>query len=252
MEGLKTLRAQKGWSQAKLAVEAGMDPSTVNQIETGARRPNTKTLEKLAAALDAEIADLFRGYELPPKGQAPLPLEDRGQEQRGAPFFEAWASYMRRRAREWERALEEDGDELFGEPEFVFDALYRNAQVQTEAGMLFEAVHEAVFADAGGEAALDGKAAGYPADLSEERRRTKLAVDEALLTLRAVRLAGMQDSYLELLAAANKWDERAEAAWKAAGEEVERRRLARAWERSQKAAQERKSVAVLPQERRSA
>lgn len=70
MEELRRLRKARGLSQAKLAALADLDPSTVSQIETGARRANTRTLERLAAALGAEVADLF------PKGQAPLPLED--------------------------------------------------------------------------------------------------------------------------------------------------------------------------------
>src|SRR5215218_2017822 len=69
MEELKRLRKARGLSQAKLAALADLDPSTVSQIETGARRANTRTLERLAAALGADVADLF------PKGQAPLPLD---------------------------------------------------------------------------------------------------------------------------------------------------------------------------------
>jgi transcriptional regulator with XRE-family HTH domain len=70
MDELKRLRKARGLSQAKLAALAGLDPSTVSQIETGARRANTRTLERLAEALSAEVVDLF------PKGQAPLPLKD--------------------------------------------------------------------------------------------------------------------------------------------------------------------------------
>jgi transcriptional regulator with XRE-family HTH domain len=70
MEELRRLRKAKGLSQAKLAVLADLDPSTVSQIETGARRANTRTLERLAAVLGADVADLF------PKVQNALPLED--------------------------------------------------------------------------------------------------------------------------------------------------------------------------------
>src|SRR5215208_6469423 len=76
MEELKRLRKARGLSQAKLAALADLDPSTVSQIETGARRANTRTLERLAAALGAEVADLF------PKAQAPLPFD--GARRRGA------------------------------------------------------------------------------------------------------------------------------------------------------------------------
>ncbi len=70
MEELRRLRREKKLSQAKLAALADLDPSTVNQLETGTRRANMRTLEKLAGVLDVEVADFF------PKDQAPLPLED--------------------------------------------------------------------------------------------------------------------------------------------------------------------------------
>jgi transcriptional regulator with XRE-family HTH domain len=70
MNELRRLRKAKRLSQAKLAALADLDPSTVNQIETGARQPNTRTLEKLAAVLGVGVGDLY------PKAQAPLPLEE--------------------------------------------------------------------------------------------------------------------------------------------------------------------------------
>jgi transcriptional regulator with XRE-family HTH domain len=66
---VKRLREARGWIQAKLAVEAGMAPSAVNQIENGKRSPSASSLNKLALALGVEVVDLF------PKAQAPLPLE---------------------------------------------------------------------------------------------------------------------------------------------------------------------------------
>jgi len=70
LEELRRLRKQMKLSQAKLAVLANLDPSTVNQIEVGARQPNTKTLEKIAAVLEVDVAELF------PRAQFPLPFED--------------------------------------------------------------------------------------------------------------------------------------------------------------------------------
>ena len=67
---VRRLREAKGWSQPKLAVEAGVAVSGVSQIENGKRNPNSGTLLKLAKALDVDVADLF------PKAQAPLPLEE--------------------------------------------------------------------------------------------------------------------------------------------------------------------------------
>ncbi|HEV2091698.1 MAG TPA: helix-turn-helix transcriptional regulator [Rubrobacter sp.] len=67
---IKQLRNAKGWSQGQLAVYSETSQPTVNQIETGKRNPSTETLEKLARALEVEVADLFpkapRGLSLEP------------------------------------------------------------------------------------------------------------------------------------------------------------------------------------------
>jgi transcriptional regulator with XRE-family HTH domain len=67
LEELKRLREEKGWSQTRLAQESGVDRATINQVEGGRRSPTISTLEVLAAALGAEVADFF------PKAQPPLP-----------------------------------------------------------------------------------------------------------------------------------------------------------------------------------
>lgn len=63
---IRRIREGKGWSQAELAVYAGSSQPTVNQIESGKRNPSTRTLEKLAAALEVEVASFF------PKAQSSL------------------------------------------------------------------------------------------------------------------------------------------------------------------------------------
>ncbi len=72
METLRRLRTEKGLSQARLAARAELDPSTVNQIERGAREASPATLHKLAAALDVSLYELLEG-EPRPKGIAPSP-----------------------------------------------------------------------------------------------------------------------------------------------------------------------------------
>jgi transcriptional regulator with XRE-family HTH domain len=67
MERIKELRAEKGLTQVRLAVAADMNPATLNRIEQGKANPNLKTLERLAEALDVEVADLF------PKGRRSSP-----------------------------------------------------------------------------------------------------------------------------------------------------------------------------------
>jgi transcriptional regulator with XRE-family HTH domain len=73
MDQLKRLRVEKGLSQARLAARAGLDPSTVNQIERGAREASPVTLRKLAEALDVSIANLLESES--PKVPGPAPLE---------------------------------------------------------------------------------------------------------------------------------------------------------------------------------
>ncbi len=69
MQELKRLRKERDWSQQRLADESGVDRATINQVEGGRRSPTIETLEKLALAMGAEVADFF------PKAQAQLPLE---------------------------------------------------------------------------------------------------------------------------------------------------------------------------------
>src|SRR5829696_3500954 len=134
---LRRLRQARGWNQTELACHAGLAPSVISQIENGKRNPSARTLDKLATALNVEVGDLF------PKAQAPLPLEE-DPEQRGAPFVEAWASYVLRRAEEWKEALPEEGEQPFAKPQLALEALSRNELVQTEATMLLETVSGAM------------------------------------------------------------------------------------------------------------
>ena len=73
MDQLKRLRTEKGLSQAKLAALADIDPSTVNQIERGAREASPATLRKLAQALDVSIAELLE--DAAPKVESRSSLE---------------------------------------------------------------------------------------------------------------------------------------------------------------------------------
>jgi len=59
VERIRQLRNDKGLSQAKLAVTAGMDPATLNRLEQGKGNPNLRTLERVADALEVEVADLL-------------------------------------------------------------------------------------------------------------------------------------------------------------------------------------------------
>jgi transcriptional regulator with XRE-family HTH domain len=96
---IRRLREEKGWSQAQLAVDAGIGVSAVSLIETGKRNPSATTLAKIAAALGVGVADLF------PKAEEPLPFA-KEVEQRLSAVPEALSKYILERAETHERELE--------------------------------------------------------------------------------------------------------------------------------------------------
>ncbi len=62
LKNLKKLRKQKGWSQEKLAREAGISYQTLIKIEQGRiKNPKLETLIKLAKALNVSLDELIQG-----------------------------------------------------------------------------------------------------------------------------------------------------------------------------------------------
>lgn len=57
---LRQLRGNKSLSQEEVALEAGLDLTTVNEIEMGSRNPSLLTITKVAKALKVDLSDLFR------------------------------------------------------------------------------------------------------------------------------------------------------------------------------------------------
>lgn len=58
-ENVKVFRNSKGWSQEKLALQAGIDRTYLPSIEKGNRNVSITVVEKIATALEIEIKDLF-------------------------------------------------------------------------------------------------------------------------------------------------------------------------------------------------
>lgn len=56
---VKKIREQKKMSQMALAQKAGLDLTTINEIEKGNRDPMLKTIWKIANALDIKISQVF-------------------------------------------------------------------------------------------------------------------------------------------------------------------------------------------------
>ena len=57
---LRRLRVQCKLSQEALAVDAGVDRTYVSRLERALENPTIGVLERLAAALDAEIIEFFQ------------------------------------------------------------------------------------------------------------------------------------------------------------------------------------------------
>ena len=73
-ERVLKIRLMWMWTQARLAKEAGISPTTVSTIETGKiERPHFGTLGKLARALDVAPEELLDSQE-PVEQQGPAPL----------------------------------------------------------------------------------------------------------------------------------------------------------------------------------
>lgn len=63
---VRELREQQSWSQSELARQAGMTQSAVARFESGGTVPTLPVLERLARALEVELAVTFS-----PKGLSP-------------------------------------------------------------------------------------------------------------------------------------------------------------------------------------
>ena len=78
-ERLSGLRRSRLWTQARLAEEAGVSPTTVSGIESGRiSRPHFGTLGKLARALGVDPRELLASSPAPSaaeEGPAPMSLE---------------------------------------------------------------------------------------------------------------------------------------------------------------------------------
>ena len=57
---LKTLRAEKGWSQAALGEQLEISRQSVNAIETGRYAPSLPLAFKIARLFECTIEDIFQ------------------------------------------------------------------------------------------------------------------------------------------------------------------------------------------------
>ena len=62
-ERIRYFRKLRGWSQGALALQADINPAFLGHLERGLKSPTVKTLEKIVAALDISLAELFADPE---------------------------------------------------------------------------------------------------------------------------------------------------------------------------------------------
>jgi putative transcriptional regulator len=56
---LRVLRAEREWSQAKLAAQVGVTRQTINAIERGRFHPNLRLAFKISRAFGKRVAEVF-------------------------------------------------------------------------------------------------------------------------------------------------------------------------------------------------
>ncbi len=64
-DNIRLIRQKSGLSQEQLALLSNMNTSYIGQIERGEKNPTVRTLEKIAAALEISITDLFSSSDSP-------------------------------------------------------------------------------------------------------------------------------------------------------------------------------------------
>lgn len=58
---IESLRAKRGWDQADLSANSGIERGHISEIENGKRMISLATLSKLAKGLDMTMSQLLKG-----------------------------------------------------------------------------------------------------------------------------------------------------------------------------------------------
>lgn len=62
-QAVRQVREEKGWSQERLAAEAGLDRTYVSGLERGRRNPALATQKRIAVALEVTLGSLVSDAE---------------------------------------------------------------------------------------------------------------------------------------------------------------------------------------------
>ena len=162
---LTVIRERRMWTQARLADEAGVSPTTVSGIESGRiSRPHFGTLRKLARALGAEPEELVSA-----------PVSEAGDV--SSPFSLEWA--MSSGEEEFERGLEgapvERLSSLFrelGEEQGRLNRLYGEARGNEQRRLIKTMIRQVAANSGSVEASITAQEPGLD-DQSSERRLSR-------------------------------------------------------------------------------
>jgi transcriptional regulator with XRE-family HTH domain len=61
-DNLRRLRKERGVSQEDFATDSGFDRGYISGVERGVRNPSVLVLERIAAALEVDVAELFASH----------------------------------------------------------------------------------------------------------------------------------------------------------------------------------------------
>jgi transcriptional regulator with XRE-family HTH domain len=105
LERLRHIREQVGYSQQDLADASGVSQHTISEIELGRRKPQGRTLRKLAKALGVEVSH-FYGEPTYPKEEAPPNLQPSFngllEEERRSRYLRSWRAFVWKLVHRWE------------------------------------------------------------------------------------------------------------------------------------------------------
>jgi transcriptional regulator with XRE-family HTH domain len=118
LERLRNIREQAGYSQQDLADESGVSQHTISEIELGRRRPQGRTLRKLAKILNVDVRELLDKELLEVAvGVTPEEAAEEFEQQLYAPA--RIAQDWRRLAQRWEKRLEKGDFEAHSLEDFI-------------------------------------------------------------------------------------------------------------------------------------
>ncbi len=60
---IKFLRAERGWSQENLALNADLDRTYIPSIENGKRNVSLNVIHKLSIAFNLKVSELLKGID---------------------------------------------------------------------------------------------------------------------------------------------------------------------------------------------